>query len=167
MIKKTAWFFLFSLVCLSAANAQIGRSVDEFRQSKFAAAEGFTFLDSYQLTDDPVYRGKFAFNFFTADKRYNLQLIADKKGRNIVFEYLFYSATDDVMLSLKDGSISLAFIAQASADTVLPEAYISLVAETNGGARNKKYSRVMSGYTVSLTRFDTKKLSGWSIGIHK
>jgi hypothetical protein len=167
MIKKTLWFFLISFVCLSAAHARIGGSIDDFKISKLAAAEGFAFHDMYQLTDDPAYQGKYAFNFFTVDKRYKLQLIADKKGNNIVYEYLFYPAADDQMIALKDGSIAISFVSQASTQAVLPEQFVSLVSEVNGGARNVKHSRDISGYVVSLTRYDTKILSGWSIGIHK
>jgi len=127
MIKKTVWFFLFSCACLSAAYAQIGRSVDDFRKSEFAAAENFTFHDTYLLTDDPVYQGKYAHNYFTPDKRYKLQLIADKKGKTIVFEYLFYPAADDQMIALKDGSIALSFVSQASAQAVTPEQFVSVI----------------------------------------
>jgi hypothetical protein len=167
MIKRTLWFFLFSFVSLSAAYARIGGSIDDFKKSKLAAAEGFTFHDSYQLTDDPVYDGKYAYNFFTADKRYKLQLIADKKGTGIVYEYLFYPVAEDQMIALKDGSIAISFVSQASMQAVLPEQFVTLVSEANKGTRNVKYSKGISGYTVSLTRYDTKILSGWSIGIHK
>jgi hypothetical protein len=167
MIKKAFWFFLFSFVLLSTVYARVGRSVDEFRKTDFAAAEGFKFRDSYLITDDPLYKGKYAYNFFTQDKRYKLQLITDKGGRNIVFEYLFYPASDDQILALKDGSIALSFIAQSSNNTVAPEAYISLVSEANVGERNIKYSRNINGYVVAVTRYDNKVLSGWSIGIHK
>jgi len=167
MIKKTVLVFLFCCICLSAAHARIGSSVDDFRKSEFAAAEGFTFHDSYQLTDDPVYQGRYAHNFFTADKRYKLQLIADRKGENIVFEYLFYPAADGQAIALKDGSIAISFAAHASAQAIAPGQFVSLVSEANMGARNVKYTRDINGYTVALTRYDTKMLSGWSIGIHK
>jgi hypothetical protein len=167
MIKKTLWFFFLPVICLSAAYAQIGASVDDFKTSKFAVAEGFAFRQTYLLTDDPVYKGKYAYNFFTADQRYKIQLIAEKKGKNIVFEYLFYPATDDRMLALKDGSITLDFIAQASERRIGIEQYISLVSEANSGARNIKYGKKIDAFFLSLTRYDTAQISGWGLGIHK
>jgi hypothetical protein len=165
MVKKTVWLFFFALVCLSPAHAQIGASIDDFKAGNFAAAQGFTFRTMYQLTDDPVYKGYYAFNFITADQRYKLQLIADQKGRNIVFEYLFYPPTDDQSLALKDGSVTLEYVAQASKRNIGVEQYISLVSEANGGARNKQYNRAIGGYFVTLTRYDTPQLSGWGLGI--
>jgi hypothetical protein len=167
MIKKTAWFFLLSCACASSACAQIGASVEDFKTGTFALAEGFTQQSTYQITDDPLYKGTYAYNFFTADKRYKLQLIADKKGKHILFEYLFYPVADDQMIALKDGSIAISFVAQSSQEAVAPEQFVSLVSEANKGKRNIKYTKAINGYTVSVTRFDTPRLTGWSIGIHK
>jgi hypothetical protein len=170
MIKKTFWFFLFILltfVYLMPCFAQIGSSVNDFKKSKFAKKEGFSYHDTYQLTNDPFYKGKYAYNFFTADKRYRIQLIADEKGKNIAFEYLFYPVTMDEMLALKDGSITLDFVAQSTAKNVSPEQYISLVSEANRGIRNHKYFKKVNGYVMVVTRYDNNMISGWSIGINK
>ena len=167
MIKKTVWFSLFLLTFLSRAHGSVGGSVDDFKNSKFAAAENFAFHDSYLITDDPVYKGKYAFNFFTPDRRYKLQLIADKRGKNIVFEYLLYPAADDQMIALKDGSIAISFVSQSSGQAVPAEQFVSIVSEANRGSRNVKYTKDINGYSVTVARYETDALSGWAIGIHK
>jgi hypothetical protein len=173
MIKKTFWFFLFisctlcTFVHLTPGFARVGSSVSDFKKSKFAKKEGFSFHDTYQLTNDPFYKGKYAYNFFTEDKRYRIQLIADQNGKNIVYEYLFYPVTMDEMLALKDGSITLDFVAESTAQNVPPEQYISLVSEANRGIRNHKYFKKVNGYVLVVTRYDNKMINGWSIGINK
>jgi len=170
MIKKTVWLFLFTsltFVYLTAAFAQIGGTINDFKKSKFARKEGFSYQDGYQLTNDPFYKGKYAYNFFTSDKRYKIQLIADEKGKNVVFAYLFYPVTIDEMLALKDGSITLDFVAQFTSQKVTPEQYISLVSEANRGVRNHKYFKKVNGYVLTVTRYDNKMIAGWSIGINK
>jgi hypothetical protein len=170
MIKKTLCFFIFisfSFAHLAAVFAQIGGSVSDFKKSKFARKEGFSYQDTYQLTDDPSYKGKYAYNFYTADKRYRIQLIADQNGKNIVFAYLFYPVTMDEMLALKDGSITLDFVAQSTLQKVPPEQYIALVSEANRGLRNRKYFKSVNGYVLTVTRYENKMINGWSIGINK
>ncbi|MCU0650737.1 MAG: hypothetical protein MUC52_00690 [Candidatus Omnitrophica bacterium] len=167
MIKKTLISLFFFAVSAGCAFGQIGRSVDEFKKSKFAVQEGFKFHDSYLITEDPLYQGKYAFNFFTADKRYKLQIIADRLGKAIVFEYLFYPVADNEMIALKDGSITLDFVSQSSGGKVSADQYISLVCEANAGNRNVKYTRKIEDFIVALTRYDNKMISGWSIGVNK
>ncbi|HNQ51196.1 MAG TPA: hypothetical protein PLP56_00895 [Candidatus Omnitrophota bacterium] len=167
MHKITASFFIWFCVCAPAACAQIGGSVEGFKTGKFALAEGFNLHGSYLITDDPVHQGRYAYNFFTADNRYRIQLIADKKGRNIVFEYFFYPADDDPMAAMKDGSIAIAFVSQASGTEVGPEEFVSLVSEANRGRPNIKFTKIIKRYTVSMTRHDTDILKGWSIGIRR
>ena len=167
MLNRTVFLLICSCVCAPLAHAQIGGSLESFKTGKFALAEGFTFHGSYLITDDPVHQGRYAYNFFTGDNRYRIQLIADKKGKNVVFEYFFYPADDDPMAAMKDGSIALSFVSQASGKAVGPEEFVSLVSEANRGRRNIKFTKIIKGYTVSMTRHDTDVLRGWSIGIRR
>ncbi|HOU35964.1 MAG TPA: hypothetical protein PLJ26_00890 [Candidatus Omnitrophota bacterium] len=167
MIKKIFPFLVWSFIYASCAYAQIGTSVKAFKAGSFARAEGFTLQGSYLITEDPAFEGKYAYNFFTEDNRYRIQLIADKKGNNIVFEYLMYPFAEDPDLAMKDGSIAISFVSQASAQAVTPDEFVSLVSEANKGAPNVRYTKVIRGYTVSMTRHRTEILTGWSIGVRR
>lgn len=167
MTKKIFPFLIWLCIWASCAYAQIGTSVKAFRTGPFARAEGFALQGSYLITEDPNFEGKYAYNFFTEDNRYRIQLIADKKGSNIVFEYLVYPSAEDPELAMKDGSIALSFVSQASAQAISPDEFVSLVSEANKGAPNIKYSKVIKGYTVSMTRHRTGILTGWSIGVRR
>lgn len=168
MLKKTAIFFVLLLcACATDAHAGIGAPVRAFKTGRFAVSEGFTLQGSYRITDDPLYEGKYAYNFFTADNRSRIQLIADKKGAEVVFEYLFYPPADDPVAAGKDGSAAISFVAQASRNAIAPEEFIPLVAEANMGLANIRHTKSINGYTVSMTRHDTDILKGWSIGVGK
>jgi len=158
-------FFSFLPVLAPISLAQIGSTVEDFRKSQLVKHEGFSDHGSYELKDDPVFKGKYAYNFMSADKRYRIQLITEKRGGRIVFQYLFYDSTDDVIQSLKDGSVTLAFVSESSAAAVNLEQYISLVAEANRGDRNSKYTRNIDGYMVSVIRYQGPVINGWSIGL--
>lgn len=176
MMKKTAGifnivclvcFFFFLTVLPGDSHARIGFSVDDFRKSRICRQEGFYDHGSYLLTDDPVYKGRFASNFMSADRRYRVQLISDKKNGRVLFQYLYYDHTGDTVLSLKDGSVSLSFVAEASSGSIDAEEFISLVAQANRGDRNVKFTRDIGGYSVSVTRYEGEMINGWSIGISK
>lgn len=167
MFKKTAFFVLLLIFCAADAQALIGSSVKAFKTGSFAVSEGFTLQGSYRITEDPLYAGKYAYNFFTADNRSRIQLIADKKGTGVIFEYLFYPFADDPTAAMKDGSIAISFVAQASRNAIAPEEFVSLVAEANRGLPNIRHTKSINGYTVSMTRHDADILKGWSIGIRK
>jgi len=78
-----------------------------------------------------------------------------------------YPDADDSELAMKDGSVAISFVSEASDQAVSPEEFISLVSEVNRGQKNFKYIRGINGYTVSMTHHQTDILTGWSIGVHK
>jgi hypothetical protein len=163
-----SWITVILLTFTKSGFAEIGKSLEGFKNSAFMKSRGIIFGDSYEPTAEARFKAGYNYAFQSKDKKYKIELIADKQGNEISAQFLHYPLPENDWEDYKNLRLSVDFVSEASGRKIDINEFTEFMMRVKRSKEGIGYTNRLAGYLVTVAVYGLKSdLIGWNISVEK